>query len=65
MKDMALWNEGDWIAAVAVVVLGMFLAGGAAIAVMVQNQNLSGAQGEISGVARLLCVLLEVSLIHI
>jgi POT family proton-dependent oligopeptide transporter len=25
MKDMALWNEGDWIAAIAVVVLGAFL----------------------------------------
>ena len=33
MKDMALWNEGDWIAAIAVVVLGLFLATGAKIAV--------------------------------
>ena len=32
MKDMALWNEGDWIAAIAVVVLGAFLACGAMIA---------------------------------
>jgi proton-dependent oligopeptide transporter, POT family len=33
MKDMALWNEGDWIAASAVVVLALFLALGAKIAV--------------------------------
>ncbi len=33
MKDMALWNEGDWIAAIAVVVLGIFLAIGGMIAV--------------------------------
>jgi proton-dependent oligopeptide transporter, POT family len=33
MKDMALWNEGDWIAAIAVVVLGIFLAIGARVAV--------------------------------
>lgn len=33
MKDMSLWNEGDWIAAIAVVVLAAFLAIGAKIAV--------------------------------
>ncbi len=33
MKDMALWNEGDWIASIAVVVLGIFLAIGAKIAI--------------------------------
>ncbi len=33
MKDMALWNEGDWGAAIAVVVLCIFLAIGARIAV--------------------------------
>ena len=33
MKDMALWNEGDWIAAIAVVVLGVFLAIGAKISI--------------------------------
>ena len=32
MKEMALWNEGDWIAAIAVVVLGAFLAVGGLIA---------------------------------
>lgn len=33
MKDMSLWNEGDWIASIAVVVLAVFLAIGAKIAV--------------------------------
>jgi POT family proton-dependent oligopeptide transporter len=33
MKDMGLWNEGDWGAAIAVVVLAIFLAIGARIAV--------------------------------
>jgi len=33
MKDMALWNEGDWIASIAVVVLVIFLAIGAKIAI--------------------------------
>ena len=33
MKDWALWNEGDWIAAIAVIVLGLFLAVGAKIAI--------------------------------
>lgn len=33
MKDMSLWNEGDWIAAIAVVVLGIFLAIGSKIAI--------------------------------
>lgn len=33
MKDMALWNEGDWIAAIAVVLLGVFLAIGAKVAI--------------------------------
>ena len=32
-KPMGLWAEGDWIAAIAVVVLGMFLAAGAKIAI--------------------------------
>jgi proton-dependent oligopeptide transporter, POT family len=32
MKPMALWVEGDWIAAISVVVLGIFLAIGAKIA---------------------------------
>jgi proton-dependent oligopeptide transporter, POT family len=33
MKPMGLWAEGDWIAAIAVVVLGIFLAIGAKIAI--------------------------------
>jgi len=33
MKAMQLWTEGDWIAAIAVVVLGIFLAIGAKIAI--------------------------------
>ena len=33
MKDMALWNEGDWIAVIAVFVLAVFLAIGAKIAI--------------------------------
>ncbi len=33
MKSMSLWIEADWIAAISVVVLGVFLAIGAKIAV--------------------------------
>ncbi len=33
MKDLSLWNEGDWIAAIAIVVLGLFLAIGSKIAI--------------------------------
>ena len=33
MKDMSLWAEADWIAAIAVVVLIVFLAIGSKIAV--------------------------------
>ncbi|WP_265570958.1 peptide MFS transporter [Sphingomicrobium nitratireducens] len=33
MKDMSLWQESDWIAAIAVVVLGAFLAVGAKIVI--------------------------------
>lgn len=33
MKDMGLWNEGDWIAAIAVFVLAVFLAVGARVAI--------------------------------
>ncbi len=32
MKNMALWNEGDWVAAICAIVLGAFLAVGVAIA---------------------------------
>jgi POT family proton-dependent oligopeptide transporter len=33
MKPMGLWAEGDWIAAIAVIVLGIFLAVGAKVAI--------------------------------
>ncbi len=33
MKDLSLWNEGDWIAVIAIVVLGIFLAIGGKIAI--------------------------------
>jgi len=33
MKDMSLWQEQDWIAVIAVVVLGLFLAVGAKVAI--------------------------------
>ena len=33
MKDMALWNEGDWIAVIGLFVLAVFLAVGAKVAV--------------------------------
>ena len=33
MKDLSLWNKGDWIATIAVVVLGIFLAIGGKIAI--------------------------------
>ena len=45
MKDMALWNEGDWIAAIAVVVLGAFLAGGAMIAASRNPEPLGHPKG--------------------
>ena len=38
MKDMALWQEADWIAAIALVVLAVFLAVGAKIAVQKQPE---------------------------
>jgi POT family proton-dependent oligopeptide transporter len=45
MKDMALWNEGDWIAAIAVVVLGAFLAIGGMIAVSSKPQAFGHPKG--------------------
>jgi len=41
MKDMASWNEGDWIAAIAAVALFAFLALGAVIAVR-KSENVAG-----------------------
>src|SRR5918993_1748284 len=45
MKDMALWNEGDWIAAIAVVLLAAFLAGGAMIAASRNPEPLGHPKG--------------------
>jgi POT family proton-dependent oligopeptide transporter len=45
MKDMALWDEADWIAAIAVVLLGGFLAGGAAIAASRNPEPLGHPKG--------------------
>ena len=45
MKDMALWNEGDWIAAIAVILLGAFLAGGVAIAMTRNPEPLGHPKG--------------------
>lgn len=41
MKDMALWNEGDWIAVIAVFVLAVFLAIGA-LAITRPNEEVLG-----------------------
>src|ERR1044071_9439758 len=45
MKDMALWNEGDWIAAIALVVLVAFLAIGGLIAASRKPEFLGHPKG--------------------
>ncbi len=45
MKDMALWNEGDWIAAIALVVLVAFLSTGAMIAASRKPEFLGHPKG--------------------
>jgi POT family proton-dependent oligopeptide transporter len=45
MKDMGLWNEGDWIAAIAVVVLGAFLVAGGMIAASRKPEPLGHPKG--------------------
>jgi POT family proton-dependent oligopeptide transporter len=45
MKDMALWNEGDWIAAIAVVVLAAFLAVGGMVAASRKPEFLGHPRG--------------------
>jgi POT family proton-dependent oligopeptide transporter len=45
MKDMSLWQEGDWIAAIAVVVLLGFLTAGGIIAVRKQPEALGHPKG--------------------
>lgn len=45
MKDMALWNEGDWIAAIALVVLAAFLSAGGLIAASRKPEFLGHPKG--------------------
>jgi POT family proton-dependent oligopeptide transporter len=45
MKDMSLWQEGDWIAAICLGVLMIFLAGGLAIAARKEPEALGHPKG--------------------
>ncbi|WP_265562335.1 peptide MFS transporter [Sphingomicrobium arenosum] len=45
MKDMSLWNAADWTAAIAVVVLGFFLAVGASIAMSKKEEAFGHPKG--------------------
>ena len=45
MKELALWNEGDWVAAIATVILGAFLAAGLAIAASRKEEALGHPKG--------------------
>src|SRR5688572_18153791 len=45
MKDMALWNEGDWVAAIALAVLAAFLAVGVSIAASRKPQAFGHPKG--------------------
>lgn len=45
MKEMALWNEGDWVAAIAAVILGAFLTAGLAIAASRKEEALGHPKG--------------------
>ncbi|ANY19180.1 Dipeptide and tripeptide permease B [Tsuneonella dongtanensis] len=45
MKDMALWNEGDWVAAICAVVLAAFLVGGLLIAASKKDEALGHPKG--------------------
>jgi len=45
MKDMALWNEGDWVAAIALVILTAFLVGGLLIAASRKEEALGHPKG--------------------
>ncbi len=45
MKDMASWNEGDWVAAIAAIILGAFLAAGLAIAAGRKEEALGHPKG--------------------
>ena len=45
MKDMGLWNEGDWVAAIATVVLAAFLVAGGMIAASRKPEALGHPKG--------------------
>jgi proton-dependent oligopeptide transporter, POT family len=45
MKDMALWNEGDWVAAIATVILAAFLVLGVLIALSRKPEPLGHPKG--------------------
>ena len=45
LKSMSAWNEGDWIAVIALVVLGAFLAVGASIAVSKKEEAFGHPKG--------------------
>ncbi|QNN65684.1 MFS transporter [Sphingomonas rhizophila] len=45
MKPVSTWNEGDWIAAIAVVILGFFLVAGATIAASRKPEALGHPKG--------------------
>ena len=45
MKEMSLWNEGDWVAATAAVILAAFLAAGALIAASRKPEALGHPKG--------------------
>ena len=45
MKEMSLWNEGDWVAAIAAVILAAFLAAGALIAASRKPEALGHPKG--------------------
>lgn len=45
MKDLAVWNEGDWVAAIATVILAAFLAAGGLIAASRKPEVLGHPKG--------------------
>ncbi|MCX7676508.1 MAG: oligopeptide:H+ symporter, partial [Alteraurantiacibacter sp.] len=45
MKDIGLWNEGDWVAAIAAVILAAFLVAGALIAISRRDEVLGHPKG--------------------
>ncbi|MFC3101479.1 peptide MFS transporter [Altererythrobacter lauratis] len=45
MKEIGLWNEGDWVAAIAAIILAAFLAAGALIAASRKDEVLGHPKG--------------------